>query len=166
ACARRLLRWQRAQSKGGAATRLLRIPRRARPAARGGRSPCFRSRRKVQGLAFSLRADRALQRTLAPGPAHAAISLGRPTAAPASGERLISPLPKAPAPVGDDRASGVVAGRSGHASAGVCARSAMVESLQRSPIIGIAESGARPEQLIERHCAVNSISAGEAKHLL
>src|SRR5262245_5971256 len=79
---------------------------------------------------------------------------------------MISPPPKVPAPVGDDGASGVVPGHSSHASAGVSARSAMVESLQRSPIIGIPESGARPEQLIERHGAVENIPAGEPKHLL
>src|SRR5258708_40256528 len=45
-------------------------------------------------------------------------------------------------------------------------RSAVVESFQGSPIIGIADRGAGPEQLIERKCPVKNISAGQAEHLL
>src|SRR5262249_47193558 len=60
----------------------------------------------------------------------------------------------------------IVTGSTGDAAARVGARSAVVESLQRAPIVGIADGGAGPEQLIERHCAVENVSAGEPEHLL
>src|SRR5262245_63765906 len=46
------------------------------------------------------------------------------------------------------------------------ARSAVVETLQRPAIIGIAQRGSRPEQLVERQGAMEDVAAGEAEHLL
>ena len=46
-----------------------------------------------------------------------------------------------------------------HSAARVGARAAMIEALQRSAVIGIAERRACPEQLIERQCTMENIAA-------
>ena len=71
----------------------------------------------------------------------------------------------APAPVGEDRVRGIVAGRAGDAAAGMRAGAAMIEARQRPAVVGIAEHGPRPEQLVERHRAVRDVAADEAEHL-
>src|SRR5258707_9292685 len=62
-----------------------------------------------------------------------------------------------------NHARGVVAGGAGDAAAGMRAASAMVEALQRSAIIGVAEHRPRREQLIEGQRAVKYIAAEQAE---
>src|ERR1700681_2355461 len=45
-------------------------------------------------------------------------------------------------------------------------RAAVIESLERPPIVRIAERRPRPEQLIERQGAVEDVAAGQAEDLL
>jgi hypothetical protein len=68
--------------------RLLRVPRRARPAGRRHRSSCFRSRRAVQGRARRLGPDRTIPRTGAPGRTRTVVGIGGSAAEHASSERL------------------------------------------------------------------------------
>src|SRR5262249_61393769 len=46
------------------------------------------------------------------------------------------------------------------------ARSAMIEALQRAAIIRIAQRRPCPDQLVERHGAVEDVAAGESEYLL
>src|SRR4051812_11031937 len=69
-----------------------------------------------------------------------------------------------PAPIGQDRAGGVVAGCAGDAAAGVGARAAKIKALERAAIIGIAEHRPCPEQLIERQRAMENIAATETEY--
>ncbi len=57
----------------------------------------------------------------------------------------------------------VVGGGAGDAAAGVGARAAMVEALQRPAIIGVAQHRPRREQLIERQRAVKDVAAEQAE---
>src|SRR3954453_17885024 len=78
--------------------------------------------------------------------------------------RVGSMASQPPPPVGQDRAGGVVAGRTSDAAAGVRARAAKIEALERTAIVGIAEHRPRPEQLIERQRAMENVAAGETEY--
>src|SRR6266480_4534825 len=67
--------------------------------------------------------------------------------------------PKQRPVIRQNHARGVVAGGAGDAAAGMGAAAAMVEPLQRPPIIGVAAHWPRREQLIERQRAVKNIAA-------
>src|SRR4051794_36757390 len=71
---------------------------------------------------------------------------------------------QAPAPIGQDRAGSVVAGRAGDAAAGVRTCAAKIEALERAAIVGIAEHRSCPEQLIERQRAMENVAAGETEY--
>src|SRR5215207_10364021 len=77
-----------------------------------------------------------------------------------------SPSPQTRAPVGQDRARGVVAWRSGHASARMGARSAVIEPCDWSSVIGVAQHRACGEQLVERERAVKAVAPDEPEHAL
>src|SRR5579859_6113460 len=66
-------------------------------------------------------------------------------------------------PVGEDFARGVVAGGSRHAAAGMGARAAHVQPLQRPAICAVAQDRARRPELIEAHIAVHDVAADEAE---
>src|SRR5262249_61374053 len=90
-----------------------------------------------------------------------------PRAGPRSGRRPGSSptIETPPPPIGDDRARGVVAGRTGDTAAGMRAGAAVIESRKRRAIIGIAERRTRPEQLVERQGAMKDVAAGQPEHL-
>src|SRR5258706_4889473 len=68
------------------------------------------------------------------------------------------PSPEQRPVIPQDHPRGVVAGGAGDAAAGIRAASAMVQGLQRSAIIGVAEHRPRREQLIEGQRAVKYIA--------
>jgi hypothetical protein len=72
---------------------------------------------------------------------------------------FLRPSPKQRPVIPEDHAGGVVAGRAGDAAAGMRAGAAMVEALQGSAIIGVAEHRPRREQLVQRQRAVEDIAA-------
>src|SRR5262245_64982933 len=76
------------------------------------------------------------------------------------------PQPAPPAPIREDRARGVVAGRAGDAAARMRARAAVVEAGDGAAVVRVAEYRPRPEQLVERQRAVEDITADEPKRLL
>ena len=57
----------------------------------------------------------------------------------------------------------IVARRAGHAAAGVRARPAEVQALERHPVIGRADHRPRAEQLVEAHLAVEDVAADQAE---
>src|SRR6476660_4704393 len=76
-------------------------------------------------------------------------------------------MPPSPeAPVVKHCASSIVPRRSGHAAAGMCARPAQVEALERHPIVGSADHRAGAEQLVEPHLAVEDVAADQAEAAL
>src|SRR4030088_3754679 len=72
-------------------------------------------------------------------------------------------LPKQRPVIPKDHAGGVVAGRAGDAAAGMRAGTAMVEALQRSAIIGVAEHRPRREQLVQRQRTMEDIAPEQAE---
>src|SRR5262249_23117771 len=53
-----------------------------------------------------------------------------------------------------------------YAAAGMSARSAVIKPFERRAVIGIAQSGTRPEQLVKRQSAVKYIASGQPEDLL
>src|ERR1700758_396392 len=84
-------------------------------------------------------------------------SRGWPGRSPAMTSSSISPKQRAVIP--QDHPRGVVAGRAGDTAAGMRAAAAVIKTLQRAAIIGMAEHRPRREQLIERQRAVEDVSA-------
>src|SRR5581483_1645054 len=99
---------------------------------------------------------------------------------PACGERRLSAVPSYPQPstsypqiihrlskyramVAQDHLGRIVAGRAGDAAARMGAGTAMIEPLQRTTIIGVAQHRARGEQLIQRQRAVEDVAAEKAE---
>src|SRR3984885_8032650 len=66
----------------------------------------------------------------------------------------LSVSPKQRAVILQDHPRGVVAGGAGDATAGMCAAAAVIKTLPRAAIIGMAEHRARGEQLIQGQRAV------------
>ena len=69
-------------------------------------------------------------------------------------------------PVRQHRMRRIVARRAGHATAGVRARSAQVQTLQRHAVVSRADHRPRAEQLVEAHLAVEDVAADEAEAAL
>src|SRR4051812_10488258 len=93
--------------------------------------------------------------------------MGRDTALAATLSDILrvgSMTSQTPAPIGQDRAGGVVAGCAGDAAAGVRACAAKIQALERAAIVGIAEHRSCPEQLIERERAMKDVAAGETEY--
>src|ERR1700731_2613189 len=76
---------------------------------------------------------------------------------------LAYPSPEQRPVIAQNHARGVVAGGAGDAAAGMRAASAMIETLQGSAIIGVAEHRPRREQLIERQRAMKDVAAEQAE---
>src|SRR4051794_33276853 len=66
-------------------------------------------------------------------------------------------------PVRKHRAGRVMTWRSRDSTAGVGARAAQIEALQRHAIVGRADHRSGAEQLVEPHLAVEDVAADEAK---
>ena len=66
----------------------------------------------------------------------------------------------------ENRARGIVSRRSRNSAPRMRPRAAVVKARNRSTVISITESRARPEQLIERERAMENIAANEAEYLL
>src|SRR5206468_11330734 len=74
------------------------------------------------------------------------------------------PLPEAP--VGEHRARGIMPRRSGYPAAGMRARTAKIEALQRHSVIGRADHRPGAAQLVEAHLAVEDVAADQAEAAL
>jgi hypothetical protein len=75
-----------------------------------------------------------------------------------------SSLFHAPAPeIGDDFARGIVAGCAGHTAARMRARSAHVQSFQRSAIVAVSEHWPRREHLVQAQGAVKNVAADQSE---
>src|SRR5437868_6571870 len=66
----------------------------------------------------------------------------------------------------EHRARGVMARRSGHSTARVCARPAKIQTLERHPVIGRANHRPRAEQLVEAHLAVENVAPDQSETAL
>ena len=64
------------------------------------------------------------------------------------------------------RARRIVPRRAGDAAAGMRARTAQVEALERHPVIGRADHRPGAEQLVEAHLAVEDVAADQAEAAL
>src|SRR6516225_2703978 len=73
---------------------------------------------------------------------------------------------KAPPPIRNDGARRVMARCPGDAAARMRSRPAVIETLHRRAVVGVAQRRTCPEQLIERESAVEDVAAGEAEDLL
>src|ERR1700679_3231589 len=72
-----------------------------------------------------------------------------------------------PAPeVGDDFARGIMARRAGYTAARMRARSAHVQSLQRTAIVAVPEHGPRREHLVQAQGAVKDVAADQPEGAL
>src|SRR5664279_5804994 len=69
-------------------------------------------------------------------------------------------LPLAPVP--EDLARRIAAGQGGHATARVGRRAALVETLERRPVVGVAGRRAHMEELVEGQLAVEDVAADQA----
>src|SRR6202000_1797378 len=69
----------------------------------------------------------------------------------------LSPSSEQPLVVPQDHLRGVVAGGAGDAAAGMGAGAAMIEALERSAVIGMAQHRAGGEQLVQRQRAMEDI---------
>src|SRR5581483_4620562 len=65
-----------------------------------------------------------------------------------------------------DHLRGVVAGGAGDAAAGMGAGAAVIEALQRSAIVGMAQHRARREQLVQAQRAMEDVPAEQAEFAL
>src|SRR6476646_8332985 len=74
------------------------------------------------------------------------------------------PSPEAPVP--QHCAGGIMPRRTGYPAAGMCARPAQVEALERHPIVGSANHRAGAEQLVEPHLAVEDVASDQAEAAL
>ena len=70
------------------------------------------------------------------------------------------------APVGKHRVRGIMARSAGHPAAGMRARTAQIEALERHPVIGRADHRPRAEQLVEPHLAVEDVAADQPEAAL
>ena len=66
-------------------------------------------------------------------------------------------------PVGEHGLRRIMPRRAGHAAAGMRARPAQVEALERHPIVGRADHRPGAEQLVEAHLAVEDVAADQAE---
>src|SRR5436305_10689328 len=74
------------------------------------------------------------------------------------------PFPEAP--VGEYGMRRIVTGRAGDPAAGMGARPAQIEALQRHSIVGRADHRARAEQLVEAHLAMENVAADQPEAAL
>ncbi len=72
----------------------------------------------------------------------------------------------APTRVAQDFTRGVVPRHAGDATAGMRARTAHVQPLERSPIVAVAEDRSCRKQLVERQRAMKDVATGKAEFAL
>src|SRR3990172_1243249 len=78
------------------------------------------------------------------------LSTGRGQLANSAAPEIAQHLPRA-----------VVPGQAGDTAAGVRARSAVIQALDRPAIVAVAEHRAREKQLVQPQCAVENVAARE-----
>src|SRR4029079_5165646 len=76
-----------------------------------------------------------------------------------SGSRHVPSSPEQCAMIPQNHPGGVVAGGTGDAASGMGAAAAMIKSLHRRAVIGVAEHRAGGEQLVQRQCAMKDVAA-------